>query len=87
MWESETVHSFHGHRITVDRDLTGGERVYCPAFRYNGCRPMVFIHEDFLLSNRTARHLYHTYAEPEPILDYHCHLPPKAVAETTRLEI
>ena len=41
---------------------------------------MPFIHEDFLLSNRTARRLYHEYAEGEPILDYHCHLPPQDVA-------
>jgi glucuronate isomerase len=39
-----------------------------------------FIHEDFLLHNATARKLYHTYAEGEPILDYHCHLQPKDIA-------
>jgi glucuronate isomerase len=42
---------------------------------------MSFIHEDFLLSTKTARRLYHTFAEDEPILDYHCHLPPKDLAE------
>lgn len=42
---------------------------------------MKFIHDDFLLQTRTARHLYHEYAEQEPILDYHCHLPPRDVAE------
>jgi glucuronate isomerase len=42
---------------------------------------MSFIHEDFLLSNKTAKRLYHTFAEKEPILDYHCHLPPQDVAE------
>ncbi len=42
---------------------------------------MSFIHEDFLLTNQTAKRLYHTFAENEPILDYHCHLPPKDVAE------
>jgi glucuronate isomerase len=41
---------------------------------------MAFIHDDFLLSNRTARRLYHEYAANEPILDYHCHLPPQDVA-------
>ncbi len=41
---------------------------------------MPFIHEDFLLSNATARRLYHEYAEHEPILDYHCHLPPQDVS-------
>ena len=45
---------------------------------------MKFIHEDFLLSTRTARRLYHTYAEDEPILDYHCHLSPKDIAENRR---
>ncbi|HOX58231.1 MAG TPA: glucuronate isomerase [Candidatus Paceibacterota bacterium] len=42
---------------------------------------MKFIHEDFLLQTRTAARLYHQYAEGEPILDYHCHLPPQDVAE------
>lgn len=45
---------------------------------------MPFIHDDFLLQGATARRLYHTFAEPEPILDYHCHLPPKDVAENRR---
>ncbi|MBI5085455.1 MAG: glucuronate isomerase [Acidobacteria bacterium] len=45
---------------------------------------MAFIHDDFLLSNSAARRLYHEYAEAEPILDYHCHLPPKDVAENRR---
>ena len=41
---------------------------------------MSFIHEDFLLNNAAARRLYHEYAKNEPILDYHCHLPPQDVA-------
>ena len=41
---------------------------------------MPFIHDDFLLSNQTARRLYHDYAEEQPILDYHCHLPPADLA-------
>jgi glucuronate isomerase len=41
---------------------------------------MAFLHEDFLLSTKTARALYHQYAQDEPILDYHCHLPPQDVA-------
>ncbi len=45
---------------------------------------MAFIHEDFLLSTAAARRLYHEYAKDEPILDYHCHLPPKDVAENRR---
>jgi glucuronate isomerase len=45
---------------------------------------MSFIHEDFLLGTPTARRLYHAFAEHEPILDYHCHLPPRDVAENRR---
>ena len=42
---------------------------------------MKFIHEDFLLQSHAARRLYHQFAEAEPIFDYHCHLPPKDIAE------
>ncbi|HWQ55647.1 MAG TPA: glucuronate isomerase [Bryobacteraceae bacterium] len=45
---------------------------------------MAFIHDDFLLRTPTARKLYHEYAAPEPILDYHCHLPPQDVASDRR---
>lgn len=40
-----------------------------------------FIHADFLLESDMARDLYHSFAKPEPILDYHCHLPPREIAE------
>ena len=40
-----------------------------------------FIHEDFLLQNKTARMLYHEHAEHMPIVDFHCHLEAKAIAE------
>ena len=42
---------------------------------------MSFIHDDFLLTNTAARRLYRRYAEGKPILDYHCHLSPKDLAE------
>ncbi len=45
---------------------------------------MPFIHDDFLLGGETARRLYHEYAKDEPILDYHCHLPPQDVAANRR---
>ena len=47
---------------------------------------MTFIHEDFLLQTRTARRLYHQHAEAEPILDYHCHLSPRDIAENRRFK-
>jgi glucuronate isomerase len=43
-----------------------------------------FINDDFLLTTRTARELYHGYAEKMPIIDYHCHLPPSEIAEDRR---
>ncbi len=39
-----------------------------------------FIHPDFLLNSTEARTLFHDYASECPIVDYHCHLPPKDVA-------
>ena len=41
---------------------------------------MPFIHDDFLLSTKTARRLYHRFAEAEPVFDYHCHLSPGDIA-------
>ena len=40
-----------------------------------------FINEDFLLHSRSSRKLYHAYAKPMPIYDFHCHLPVKDIAE------
>jgi glucuronate isomerase len=40
-----------------------------------------FINEDFLLSSDAAQRLYQDYAKDLPIIDYHCHLDPKLIAE------
>lgn len=45
-----------------------------------------FIHPDFLLNNATARRLYHEVAAEQPIIDYHCHLPPKDIADNRRFK-
>ena len=45
-----------------------------------------FMDEDFLLSNDVARTLYHDYAKDQPIFDYHCHLPPKEIAENRQFK-
>ncbi len=47
---------------------------------------MKFLTEDFLLSNTTARTLYHDYAKEMPIYDYHCHLSPQDVAENRQFK-
>ncbi len=45
---------------------------------------MAFIDDDFLLQTKTARYLYEKYAAPQPVLDYHNHLPPRDIAENRR---
>lgn len=49
-------------------------------------KPRPFIHEDFLLDTPAARELYHRHAADLPIIDYHCHLPPKEIADDIRWE-
>ncbi|MDF2547214.1 MAG: glucuronate isomerase [Anaerosolibacter sp.] len=43
-----------------------------------------FMDENFLLNNETAVKLYHEYAKDMPIIDYHCHLNPREIAENKR---
>ncbi len=43
-------------------------------------RSDALITRDFLLRSKRAESLYHRFAEPQPILDYHCHLPPQDIA-------
>lgn len=45
-----------------------------------------FMDQDFLLSSEAAKKLYHDYAEKTPILDYHCHINPKEIAENRKFE-
>ena len=45
-----------------------------------------FMDKDFLLSTDTAKALFHDYAENMPILDYHCHINPKEIAEDRKFE-
>lgn len=45
-----------------------------------------FMDEDFLLESDTAKTLFHSYAKEMPILDYHCHISPKEIAEDRRFE-
>ena len=45
-----------------------------------------FMDKDFLLSSETAKHLYHDYAAPLPIIDYHCHLNPQEIFEDRQFE-
>ena len=43
-----------------------------------------FMDNNFLLDSETARILYHHYASEMPIIDYHCHVNPKEIAENKK---
>ncbi|MET4080311.1 glucuronate isomerase [Pedobacter sp. UYP30] len=45
-----------------------------------------FLNENFLLQNGTAEKLYHDFAKPLPIIDYHNHLIPEQIANNTQFE-
>lgn len=45
-----------------------------------------FLSDDFLLQTATARTLYHEYAKPMAIIDYHNHLPPDQIAEDKQFD-
>lgn len=43
-----------------------------------------FLDDSFLLENPTAERLYHEFSKGQPIIDYHCHLPPEQVSNNHR---
>ncbi len=45
-----------------------------------------FMDQNFLLQTETAQKLYHEHAAKMPIFDYHCHVPPKEIAEDKQFE-
>lgn len=45
-----------------------------------------FMDKDFLLSTPTAQTLFHEYAEKTPVLDYHCHINPREIAEDRKFD-
>lgn len=40
-----------------------------------------FLDKNFLLQTHTAQFLYHNHAKDLPIIDYHCHLDPRLIAD------
>ena len=47
---------------------------------------MSFINDSFMLKNETAKKLYFDFAKDMPIIDYHCHISPKMIAEDHRFK-
>ncbi|MCM1570031.1 MAG: glucuronate isomerase [Roseburia sp.] len=45
-----------------------------------------FMDKDFLLETETAKKLFHSYAKDTPVLDYHCHINPREIAENRRFD-
>lgn len=45
-----------------------------------------FLDDNFVLQNETAQELYHDHAKNLPIIDYHCHLDPKLIAEDYKFD-
>lgn len=45
-----------------------------------------FIDDNFLLQTKSAQKLYHDFAKAMPIIDYHCHLNPKDIAENKQFQ-
>ena len=43
-----------------------------------------FITDNFILETKSAQRLFHDHAEKLPIIDYHCHLNPKDIANDRR---
>jgi len=45
-----------------------------------------FADNNFLLCNETAKTLYHDYASKVAVIDYHCHVDPKEIAQNRRFD-
>ncbi len=47
---------------------------------------MSIINDSFMLYNKTGKELYENYAKDLPIIDYHCHISPKMIAENHKFK-
>ncbi len=45
-----------------------------------------FMDRDFVLQTKTARDLFHNHARELPIIDYHCHLIPREIADDKKYD-
>ena len=47
---------------------------------------MGFIKDNFMITNKVGEKLYHEFAKDLPIIDYHCHLVPKMIADNYKFK-
>ena len=47
---------------------------------------MPFLDENFMLYNNVGKKLFNDYAKDLEIIDYHCHLSPKQIAENKKFK-
>ena len=47
---------------------------------------MGIINDKFMLNNKTGYRLYHSFAKDLPVIDYHCHLDARLIAEDYRFD-
>lgn len=45
-----------------------------------------FMDENFILTTEVAQELFHNYAKKMPVVDYHCHINPKEIAEDLQFQ-
>ncbi|MDR2708928.1 MAG: glucuronate isomerase, partial [Elusimicrobiota bacterium] len=45
-----------------------------------------FLDENFLLATPTSQKLYRDFAAKTPVIDYHCHINPKEIAQDRKFE-
>lgn len=45
-----------------------------------------FMDKDFILQTEVSKKLYHEYAAKMPVLDYHCHINPKEIAQDRQFD-
>jgi len=61
--------------------MPGGKSIFGHTIKTIIMAAKPFISDTFLLQNKFAEELYFNYAEKQPIIDYHNHLPPAEIAE------
>lgn len=82
----QTSLKLHTGTSLVSSFIVGSKRSIISSHKHVFVIMKNLITDDFLLGNQFAKTLYHQYASSLPIIDYHCHLSPKDIAENRQFE-